>query len=79
MAGLHTLSLGPVKKALIFDRCPWSEVFNDRDAQSYLAAFGVVERWREFPPGKRDPRLMEALTVIASEHNTIDRENIPRK
>lgn len=70
--------MGPVKAEQVFDHCPWSNVYNDRDAKLYLAAYGIVERWREFPPGKRDPRLMDALSIIASEHNTVDRENLPR-
>lgn len=74
--GRHTVEMGGVRKALIFDRCPWATAYNDKDAVAYLGAYGVVERWREWPPGKRDPRLMEALTVIASEHNRADSEKL---
>lgn len=71
--------MGEVRRAVITDRCPWSEVYNDRAARDYLAAYGLVERWREWPPGPRDPRLMEAMTVVASEHNRVNDEILPRK
>jgi hypothetical protein len=71
--------MGGVKRAFISDRCPWSHVYNDGVATHYLAAYGLVERWREWPPGRRDPRLLEAMTVIASEHQAVDREKYAPK
>ena len=70
--------MGPNKRAMIFDRCPWASVYNDTVATDYLAAYGLIERWREWPPGPRDPRLLQAISTIASEHNKVLDEQLDR-
>ncbi len=60
--------------AVFFDRCPWSTIARDGDADRYLAAYGVLERWGKAPPGRDDPRYWDAMIAIGAEHAAIDRE-----
>jgi len=71
--------MGGVRKAVVTDRCPWASVYTDPVAQGALAAYGARERFGILPPGRTDPRLMEALTIIASEHSRIMAEDIKKK
>jgi hypothetical protein len=71
--------MGGVRKAQIFNRCPWGIVLTDPLVPHFLSAYGLIDRWREWPPGKRDPRLVSALTIIGSEHNRITAESLAKK
>lgn len=71
--------MGGVRKPNFFGRCPWASVYNDRVAQGALKAYGARERFGILPPGRTDPRLMEGLTVIASEHNRVLAEDVKNK
>ncbi len=68
--------MGGMRKAIITDRCPWSIVFAEPVIGRLLSAYGLIERWGEWPPGKRDPRVLEALSVISSEYSRIDNESL---
>jgi len=72
----YKIEMGPSKRAIQTTTCPWSVALADRRVNGWLTAYGLVERWREWPPGRRDPQLMEALLVIAGEHNRIDAERL---
>jgi hypothetical protein len=50
-----------------FTVCPWSVALKDGRVGRWLTAYGMVDRWGKWPPGKDDPQLMEAFTVIANE------------
>ena len=71
--------MGGVRKAVFSGRCPWAMVYTDRVAEGALRAYGARERFGILPPGRTDPRLMEGLTIIASEHNRILAEDIKKK
>jgi hypothetical protein len=68
--------MGWSRKAIHTTKCPWSVALADRQVNRWLTAYGLVERWRKWPPGREDPQLMEALLVIAGEHNRMDAERI---
>lgn len=71
--------MGGVRKAVIADRCPWAMVYLDRVAEGALKAYGAQERFGILPPGRTDPRLLSALSIIASEHNRILAEDVAKK
>lgn len=52
-----------------FKVCPWSVALKDPLIGRWLLAYGMLDRWREWPPGRRDPQFLEAMTVIANELN----------
>lgn len=57
-----------------FRSCPWATAYGDPLVPAWLAAYGMLERFQEWPPGRRDPRLVAALVVIANEHARVDAE-----
>ena len=71
--------MGGVRHAIHFDRCPWSAVYTDAVAQGALKAYGAHERFGIQPPGRTDPRLLEAMSIIASEHNRILADDVKPK
>lgn len=71
--------MGGVRNPVFTDRCPWSTVYNDRIAEGALKAYGARERFGILPPGRTDPRLIEAMSIIASEHNRIMAEDLKKK
>jgi len=71
--------MGGVRKPVFSDRCPWSLVYTDPVAEGALRAYGARERFGIMPPGRTDPRLLEAMSIIASEHNRILAEDIKKK
>lgn len=79
MRAAHTIPMGGVRRAVITDRCPWSEVYTDPVAQGALKAYGARERFGILPPGRTDPRLLEGMSVIASEHDRVLAEDVKPK
>jgi hypothetical protein len=68
--------MGWQRKATHTKKCPWSVALADTRVNRWLTAYGMVERWGKWPPGREDPQLMEAMLVIAGEHNRMDAERI---
>ena len=62
-----------------FRRCPVGTVLDDRLVRDALVAFGAVKRWQKWPPGRDDPRLLDALNVIQREHDLLDAELLKPK
>lgn len=70
----YKLEMGGPRKAEQFKRCPWSAVIEDPIVGQSLRGYGLVDRWHRWPEGRPDPRFLEALSVIDSEHNRITEE-----
>ena len=74
----YKVEMGGLRKAVQTKVCPWAVAFSDRKVVQWLTAYALIERYREWPPGRRDPRLLEAITVIANEHSRMTAEEIDR-
>jgi hypothetical protein len=68
--------MGWNRKAVQTTRCPWSLALADSRTIQWLTAYGLIERWGKWPPGREDPQLLEAMVVIASEHARIEAERL---
>lgn len=68
-------------RAVLTKSCPVGLSLNDDRTSLYLTAYGMVKKWAKWPPGRDDPRTLEALTVIQREHDLIDleRDTAPTK
>lgn len=64
------LGVDPVRS----DRCPWALVATDAETAGFLAAHWLVKEYGKWPPGREDPRVLEAIAVIAEEHARLTRE-----
>lgn len=69
----YRVDMGPTRRAEFTTRCPVGLAMTDEVAL-YLAAYAMVKRWNKWPPGRDNPRVVEALTVIQREHDLIDME-----
>lgn len=45
----------------------------------WLTAYWLKKEMGEFPPGRRDPQVLEAIAVIDSEKNAIEREQLEQR
>lgn len=74
----HTVRLQPHEKPWRVDRCPWGLVYADPMVRPMLNAHARLQRFNQLPPGRGDPRAELALHVIATEHDRIDVETLPK-
>lgn len=63
------------RRARFFDRCPVGIAYTD-EVVAMLSAYNVNREFHRWPPGRDDPRLLEAFVVIKREHELIDAESI---
>jgi hypothetical protein len=75
---LYKVEMGDVRRAVQTTRCPWSVALSDSIVERLLNAYVLIERWQMWPTGRRDPRLVDAMLVIADEHQQIDTEQMSR-
>jgi hypothetical protein len=69
----YRVDMGRDARAHLTRSCPVGLALTDSTAR-LLSAYGLAKRWGQFPPGRRDPQLLEAFSVIQREHDTIDLE-----
>lgn len=74
----YRVDMGPTSRAILTTQCPVGLSTRDKEVALWLTAYGMVKRWQKWPPGRDDPRLLEALTVIQREHDLIDLERTPK-
>jgi len=67
------VSLG-VGESKWFRRCPWASALADPSVTRWLTGFWYTKQFGCEPPGRSDPRLLEAVAVIEGEHDRITRE-----
>jgi hypothetical protein len=72
----YRVSMGPQRRAAFYGSCPVGLALESPRTELYLAAYGLVSRWSKWPPGRDDPRTLEAITVIQREHDLIDAEHL---
>ncbi|HEX5437152.1 MAG TPA: hypothetical protein VFW98_08330 [Gemmatimonadaceae bacterium] len=70
----YRLDMGPTRRAVLTRQCPVGLALRDPQVGLWLTAYGMVRRWGKWPPGRDDPRVLEAMVVIQREHDLIDRE-----
>lgn len=75
-APTYRVDMGPASRAALFTRCPVGLALTD-DAARYLSAYGLVKRWGKWPPGRDNPALLEAMSLIEREHDLITLERAP--
>jgi len=64
--------MGKGKEAVKSSHCPWALTATDGNITRWLNAYGMLVRFPSVPqPGLNDPRVHEALTVIALEFDAI--------
>jgi len=66
--------MGPHARAILTTQCPVGLSLENDAIGLWLTAFGMVKRWNQWPPGRTDPRTLEALTLVQREHDLIDME-----
>ena len=72
----YRVDMGPTSRAVLLNVCPVGASLQSMDVVRWLTAYGLIKRWQKWPPGRDDPRLMEALGVIQREHDAIDLERV---
>lgn len=72
----YRLDMGPSRRAHLTTACPVGLALTDETALD-LTAYALVKRWQKWPPGRDDPRLLDALAVIQREHDLISLEATP--
>ena len=78
---MHRVAMGGVRKSVFTERCPWSVALKDSRITRWLATYWLVKDLGVYPPGRMDPQLLDAFSVIAGERNEIrseDLENMSR-
>lgn len=62
--------MGPQEKKLMFRSCPVGTLLSD-SVVPLLKAYNMYREFEEWPPGRRDPRVVEAFLVIRREQQLI--------
>jgi hypothetical protein len=66
--------MGTGMPQLFVSHCPWAQIAADPRLGRWLSTFWFVKELGQWPPGRHDPQLLDALAIIAGEHATILRE-----
>lgn len=70
----YRVDMGSTARARLFHACPIGTLYGDPFIRHSLTVSGLVRRFNRWPPGREDPRLLEAVLVIQREHDVIDAE-----
>jgi hypothetical protein len=65
--------MGAGRKPMTFRSCPVGTVLKD-EVIVLLAAYNVAMELGQWPPGRRDPRVLDAFMVIRDENNAVEAE-----
>lgn len=69
--------MGPNRRAELFTVCP-NGVALTEEVTTALTTFGFLSRFNKWPPGRDDPRFLEAVSIIQREHDAIDSEALKK-
>lgn len=69
----YRVEMGGTKRAELFRSCPYGECLTP-EATRHLTTFGFIKRFDKWPPGREDPQLYEAVSLLQREHDAIDEE-----
>jgi len=70
--------MGGVRLPVLTKRCPWATAYADPETGKALRTYWMVKDLGKWPPGRLDPRLLDAFAVIAAEHNAIRAEELEK-
>jgi hypothetical protein len=70
--------MGGARESVFTRHCPWSVALKDKRVGGWLSTFWLVKDIGWTLPGRQDPQLLDAIAVIAAEHNRIRTEEMEK-
>lgn len=70
--------MGPGQTPLMYRSCPVGTSLQDDEITLLLASYNIKDLLGIVPPGRQNPRVLDAWVVIRSENNAIDRERMSK-